>query len=179
MGTIWPFRKKEAQAPASMPTSLPETLPASVPAALTPSLPDALPEPEPATPSVPPQDPFPELPLRPAKHVYGPNLVDGLPVVISLNDKHPYSVATKAEVHACALLEHTGKLYAEDFWITGVQLNAYYRGWLKIHKETPVPWNSLAAEVRRITGKGKKTTRVNGKRHPIFFIEGLLKADQD
>jgi hypothetical protein len=63
-----------------------------------------------------------------------------------------------------------------DYWITGPQLRAYYRGWLIKNNKEEVPWNSLAAEIRRITGqKTKRTHRVAGKRHPIFYIRGQAK----
>jgi hypothetical protein len=135
-------------------------------------LPDALSDPEPTRKSTISPVPLSELPLRTAHHVYGPNLVDGLNVVIGLTDQHDYRVATKVEVHARALLEHCRASHpTEDYAITGVQLKAYYRGWLIHNNETEVPWNLLAAEFRRVTGeKKRRTTRVNGKRHPIFFI---------
>ena len=176
MGTIWPFKKQEPQAlePASVPATLPDALPEPVPEVTPEVLPQLEPEPVPRPTPKPWSLRNPDLTPRPERsHKAVPVIDEDDGVIIGWSEPddpsqiHPKRKRkiSKAERHAAALLDMMGVdpvCCARK--ITDVAIQSKYRAWLLNVGEGPVPWQSLAAQLRKLAGTTEKRDQARGAR---------------
>jgi hypothetical protein len=188
MGTIWPFKKKEPEPEVLEPASVLAALPDVVPVPVPEVTPEVLPQPEPVPRPTSKQWSLrnPDLTPRPERARKAVPVIDEDDGVIigwsepddpSRNQPKLQRKISKAERHAAAILAGMGvDPLCAGRKITDVAIQAKYRAWLLGAGEEPVPWQSLAAKLRKLAGTTEKETKrvvPGGIRHQLFYVPDL------